>query len=62
MKMPDEIGVCKFIDGTYEVMTTSVDVPPNTKYIRHDIHEGKIEVLRRIISGLEADIRKLKGK
>lgn len=68
MTMPDEIWA---IDAERD-NETGVIIDPETwsedwfitygtKYIRHDIHEEKIEVLRRIISGLEADIRKLKG-
>lgn len=61
MKMPDEINVPRGLSpDVYSVSNVWGDGA--TKYIRKDIHEEKIEVLRRIISGLEADIRKLKGK
>lgn len=49
-------------DYTEEYHWNTSPFSGSEEYIRKDIHEEKMEVLRRIISGLEADIRKMKGK
>tara|TARA_R110000851_G_scaffold182721_1_gene331841 strand:- start:19031 stop:19627 length:597 start_codon:yes stop_codon:yes gene_type:complete len=50
-EMPKEIGVCRFVDGEYEVYPDSADIPPATKYTRLDpddvvISRAELEGLR----------------
>jgi hypothetical protein len=42
-KMPYEIGVCKFNDGTYDVYPDLADIPPSTKYFERDQLIEKVE-------------------
>lgn len=47
--------------GTYYIDGEDQDVPC-VKYIRHDIYQEQIEVLNRIITARDAEIKQLKGK
>jgi hypothetical protein len=47
--------------GTYYIDGEDQDVPC-VKYIRHDIYQEQIEVLNRIITARDAEIKQLEGR
>lgn len=53
-EMPKRIGVCRFVDGTYEANPTNYGVAPATDYIREDSTPATSEAMDALV-----DITKL---
>lgn len=59
-KMPDEVGIVAFKDGTYDCYPTLANVPPSTSYTRTDIHQAavaEIAELRGLFEGMSLALK-----
>lgn len=53
--LPKEIGVCKFMDGTFDVYPDCAGIPPSTKYTR--LSDDDIVISRKKLEALKREMR-----